>query len=166
MPHAKHLAPSLRLSLLPIALMSLLLMSETGRSQSTDFDVSTLEEALQFRCIGPFRGGRSAAVTGVPGDPMTFYMGATGGGVWKTDDYGTTWYPISDGYIQTGSIGAIRVAPSDSDVVYVGTGSDGIRSNVITGRGLYRSDDAGRSWELMGLDPDSIFAHSDLLIVS
>ncbi|MCH7892056.1 MAG: hypothetical protein IH921_11200, partial [Gemmatimonadetes bacterium] len=78
-------------------------------------------------------------------------MGATGGGVWKTEDYGTTWRPISDGYFETGSIGSIRVAPSDSEIVYVGTGSDGIRSNVIVGRGVYRSDNAGSTWARVGL---------------
>jgi photosystem II stability/assembly factor-like uncharacterized protein len=106
---------------------------------------------LTYRSVGPSRGGRVTAVAGHPSHPHTFYMGATGGGVWKTDDYGTTWYPISDGYFETGSIGAIRVAPSNPDIVYVGTGSDGIRSNVITGRGAYRSDDAGETWRHIGL---------------
>lgn len=107
--------------------------------------------ALSYRNVGPSRGGRVTAVAGHRDHPFTFYMGATGGGVWKTDDYGNTWRPISDGYFETGSIGSIRVAPSDSDVLYVGTGSDGIRSNVIIGRGLYYSDDAGESWERRGL---------------
>ncbi|MDH3456941.1 MAG: hypothetical protein OER90_08870, partial [Gemmatimonadota bacterium] len=83
--------------------------------------------------------------------PETFYMGATGGGVWKTTDYGQVWRNVSDGYFQTGSIGAIRVANSDPNVVYVGTGSDGIRSNVIAGRGVYRSSDAGETWSFIGL---------------
>jgi photosystem II stability/assembly factor-like uncharacterized protein len=78
-------------------------------------------------------------------------MGATGGGVWKTSDYGRNWRPISDGYFETGSIGSIRVAPSNSDIVYVGTGSDGIRSNVILGRGVYKSSDAGETWTFAGL---------------
>jgi photosystem II stability/assembly factor-like uncharacterized protein len=78
-------------------------------------------------------------------------MGATGGGVWKTTDYGINWLPISDGYFETGSIGAIRVADSDPNIVYVGTGSDGIRSNVITGRGMYKSTDAGETWDFIGL---------------
>jgi photosystem II stability/assembly factor-like uncharacterized protein len=91
------------------------------------------------------------AVAGVPGQAGTFYMGATGGGVWKTTDYGQSWRPMTDGPFATGSIGAIRVASSKTDVVYVGTGSDGIRSNVIQGKGMYRSDDAGRSWRHIGL---------------
>lgn len=110
---------------------------------------SSLE--LRYRSIGPTRGGRATTVTGVPGQPGTFYMGATGGGVWKTLDYGQSWRPISDGHFATGSIGAIRVAPSRPDVVYVGTGSDGIRSNVILGKGMYRSEDAGRTWRHIGL---------------
>jgi hypothetical protein len=79
-------------------------------------------------------------------------MGATGGGVWKTTDYGISWHPISDGYFATGSIGAIRVAESDPDVVYVSTGSDGLRSNVIIGKGVYKSIDAGKSWKHVGLE--------------
>lgn len=106
---------------------------------------------LEYRMIGPSRGGRVTAVAGIPDRPSTFYMGATGGGVWKTVDYGNSWTNVSDGFFETGSIGAIRVAPSNPDVVYVGTGSDGIRSNVITGLGAYRSDDAGETWRHLGL---------------
>jgi hypothetical protein len=110
-----------------------------------------LFSGLRYRMIGPSRGGRVTAVAGHADRPGTFYMGATGGGVWKTTDYGQSWGNVSDGYFATGSIGAIRVADSDPDVVYVGTGSDGLRSNVITGRGVYRSDDAGASWQFVGL---------------
>ncbi len=123
-------------------------------SASAQEEMSGLERAfsdLSYRNVGPSRGGRVTAVAGHRAHPFTFYMGATGGGVWKTTDYGTTWHPISDGYFETGSIGSIRVAPSNPDVVYVGTGSDGIRSNVITGRGLYYSSDAGETWERRGL---------------
>ncbi len=108
-------------------------------------------QALRFRNIGPFRGGRSTTVTGVPQRKHEFWFGATGGGVWKTIDDGHSWYNVSDGAFSTGSIGAIRVAPSDPNVVWVGTGSDGIRSNVIVGRGIYRSDDAGSTWRFAGL---------------
>lgn len=107
---------------------------------------------LRYRSVGPSRGGRVTAVAGHRDHPYTFYMGATGGGVWKTEDYGTTWRPISDGYFNTGSIGSIRVADSNSNILYVGTGSDGIRSNVIMGRGAYRSDDAGETWRHIGLE--------------
>ncbi len=81
----------------------------------------------------------------------TFYMGATGGGVWKTVDYGQNWVNVSDGFFASPSIGAIRVAPSIPSIIYVGTGSDGIRSNIITGRGVYKSVDGGRNWEFLGL---------------
>jgi photosystem II stability/assembly factor-like uncharacterized protein len=110
-----------------------------------------LFEGLSYRSIGPSRGGRVTAVTGIADEPGTFYMGATGGGVWKTTDYGATWANVSDGYFQTGSVGAIDVADSDPNIVYVGTGSDGIRSNVITGRGVYKSIDAGEAWSFIGL---------------
>jgi photosystem II stability/assembly factor-like uncharacterized protein len=106
---------------------------------------------LKWRNVGPHRGGRVTAVSGVRTQPNVFYMGATGGGVWKTDDYGITWTPISDGQIATGSIGAIAVADSDPNVVYVGTGSQAIRSNVIIGRGMYKSTDAGKTWQFVGL---------------
>lgn len=118
---------------------------------SADQVPPTMFQDLTFRMVGPSRGGRVTAVAGHRSHPYTFYMGATGGGVWKTEDYGMTWRAISDGYFETGSIGAIRVAPSDPDIVYVGTGSDGIRSNVIVGRGVYRSDDAGETWDHVGL---------------
>ncbi len=106
---------------------------------------------MDYRSVGPSRGGRVTTVTGHPSHPGTFYMGSTGGGVWKTDDYGLSWRNVSDGYFATASMGAIRVAPSDPDIVYAGTGSDGIRSNVILGRGIYRSDDAGETWRFLGL---------------
>jgi len=107
---------------------------------------------LQYNNVGPSRGGRVTAVAGHRAQPSTFYMGASGGGVWKTEDYGQTWRPVSDGYFATGSIGAIRVADSDPNIVYVSTGSDGLRSNVIIGKGVYKSTDAGRTWEHVGLE--------------
>jgi photosystem II stability/assembly factor-like uncharacterized protein len=106
---------------------------------------------LRWRSVGPHRGGRSTAAAGVRTQPNVFYMGATGGGVWKTENYGITWRPVTDGQIATGSIGAIDVSDSNPDVVYVGTGSEAIRSNVILGRGVYKSVDAGKTWQFVGL---------------
>jgi photosystem II stability/assembly factor-like uncharacterized protein len=111
---------------------------------------NTFQE-LRWRSVGPHRGGRSTAAAGVRTQPNVFYMGATGGGVWKTENYGITWTPISDGQIETGSIGAIDVSDSNPNVIYVGTGSEAIRSNVIVGRGVYKSTDAGRTWQFAGL---------------
>ena len=106
---------------------------------------------LKYRMVGPSRGGRVTAVTGHRKQPGTFYLGSSGGGVFKTTDYGVTWKPVTDGFLDTGSIGAIEVAESNPDIVYVGTGSDGIRSNVIQGKGVYRSNDGGRTWASLGL---------------
>ena len=114
------------------------------------YDSSYLD-ALKFRMVGPSRGGRVTAVAGVASQPRTFYMGAASGGVFKTTDAGATWLPISDGAFAVGSIGAMEVAPSDANVVYVGTGSESLRSNVSIGRGVYRSDDAGKTWRFIGL---------------
>jgi photosystem II stability/assembly factor-like uncharacterized protein len=107
---------------------------------------------LQYRHVGPIRGGRVTAVTGIANEPSTFYMGASGGGLWKSTDYGTSWTNMSDGFFKTPSIGAIAVAQNDPNIVYVGTGSDGIRSNVIIGKGVYKSIDAGQSWKHIGLE--------------
>ena len=133
------------------ALVNPITFPEESIAQEVASPVEQAFQALNYRNVGPSRGGRVTAVAGHPAHPFTFYLGATGGGVWKTEDYGTTWRPISDGYFETGSIGSIRVAPSDSEIVYVGTGSDGLRSNVIVGRGVYRSDNAGRTWDRVGL---------------
>jgi photosystem II stability/assembly factor-like uncharacterized protein len=106
---------------------------------------------LRWRNVGPTRGGRVTAIAGVRSQPCTFYMGATGGGVWKTETCGNVWTPVSDGQIDTGSIGSIDVSESNPSIVWVGTGSAAIRSNVIIGRGVYKSTDAGRTWQFMGL---------------
>ncbi len=113
-------------------------------------DPSALQD-LRWRHVGPHRGGRVTAIAGVRTQPCTFYQGGTGGGVFKTTDCGHTWLPVSDGQIATGSIGAIEVSDSRPDVVYVGTGSAAIRSNVIIGRGMYKSTDAGKTWQYIGL---------------
>jgi len=149
----KKLLAILTLSVLSILILShvVLLMAQDTKSQENVVYSSSLFNDMKYRYVGPSRGGRVTAVAGIPSQPSTFYMGATGGGVWKTTDYGQSWFNVSDGYFETGSIGAIRVAGSDPDIVYVGTGSDGIRSNVITGKGVYKSTDAGKSWKFIGL---------------
>ena len=108
--------------------------------------------AVKFRQIGPFRGGRVDAVTGVPGEPMVYYFGGTGGGVFKTTNGGHTWEPITDGQINFGSIGSIAVASSDHNVIYVGTGESAIRGNASRGDGVYKSVDAGKTWTHVGLE--------------
>lgn len=111
-----------------------------------------LLETMEYREVGPFRGGRSTAVGGFSDDPHQFIMGTTGGGVWMTDDAGESWVNVTDGFLDVSSVGAVEVAPGDPNVIYVGTGSAGIRGNVITGRGVWRSTDRGRSWSFMGLE--------------
>jgi photosystem II stability/assembly factor-like uncharacterized protein len=131
----------------------------------------TIYSSLEFRNIGPFRGGRSAAVTGVAGKPNLYYFGGAGGGVWQTKDGGQTWTNISDGYFG-GSIGAVTVAESNPNVIYVGGGEQTVRGNVSYGYGMFKSIDGGKSWDSIGLadsrhiarirvhprDPDLVYA--------
>lgn len=114
---------------------------------------STRFASLSYRLLGPFRGGRSTAVTGIAEEPNTFLMGSTGGGVWKSDDAGNSWKNISDGFFG-GSVGALDVADSDPNVIYVGTGSGDVRGNSSQGRGMWKSLDAGKTWQFIGL-PES-----------
>jgi len=113
------------------------------------FDQKLFQE-LRWRLIGPFRGGRVLAVTGVRGQPEVYYFGAVGGGVWKTSDAGRTWKPIFDSQ-PIASIGAIAVAPSDASVIYVGSGEADMRSSISSGNGMYKSTDAGKTWTHIGL---------------
>lgn len=119
---------------------------------SSDVDPNLLQ-ALEWRNVGPFRGGRATAVAGVPSKPFTFYMGATGGGVWRTSDGGESWRNISDGWFETGSVGAVTVAPSDPNVVYVGMGEACVRGVTTShGDGVYKSTDGGETWTHLGLE--------------
>lgn len=120
-----------------------------GRSSASAMDTSLLS-TMQYRHIGPFRGGRAAAVAGTPLNDRLYYMGATGGGVWKTADGGASWENISDGFFG-GSVGAVEVAPSDPNVIYVGGGEVTVRGNVSHGYGMWKSVDAGKTWSFTGL---------------
>ena len=131
------------------------LPAHAQRSRATAASVppaldSTLLGSMKYRLIGPFRGGRSTAIAGVTASPFLFYSGSTGGGVWKTDDAGQNWTPISDKFFG-GVIGSIDVADSDPNVIYAGTGSQDVRGNSSTGRGMWKSTDAGRTWKFSGL---------------
>lgn len=136
-------------------LIYLFAISFISNAQTTTVadDWNKLLQPLKWRNIGPFRGGRSVCATGVPGDITTYYMGTTGGGLWKTDDMGITWRNISDGYFKTGSVGAVAVPESDPNIVYVGMGEHAPRG-VMThhGDGVYKSADAGKTWKQMGLE--------------
>ena len=106
---------------------------------------TAITRALRWRSIGPDRGGRSIAATGVRGRPREAYFGATGGGLWKTTDGGASWSPITDGQIKSASVGAVAVSESNPDVVYIGMGETCIRGNIMAGDGVYKSTDAGKT---------------------
>lgn len=147
-------APTLgrRLTLAALLLSVALPAPTPTAAQDAPVDPS-LYSAMEWRGIGPFRGGRSVAVAGIATQPMTYYMGTVGGGVWKTTDAGVTWANVTDGQLSTSSVGAIAVAESDPNVVYVGMGEHAIRGVMTShGDGVYRSTDAGRTWEHLGLD--------------
>ncbi|HKW87532.1 MAG TPA: hypothetical protein VJN21_02125 [Candidatus Acidoferrales bacterium] len=135
---------------LALAILSSVSVSFAAPQTSAPQNFEHVFDAMHWRLIGPFRGGRALAVTGVPGQPTTFYFGAVGGGVWKTTNTGRTWSPIFDAE-PIASIGAIAVAPSDPNVIYAGTGEADMRSDISYGDGMYKSTDAGKTWKHIGL---------------
>src|SRR3954471_7556528 len=135
------------LAALPVHMPPALMHSGAARAAT----ITDLYSGLRWRMLGPFRGGRVAAATGVPGRPNEFYFGAVNGGVWKTIDGGRVWYPIFDSQ-STASIGAITVAPSQPNIVYVGSGESTLRDSVGFGNGVYKSTDGGKTWAHMGLE--------------
>lgn len=146
----KTLLSSLCLFLFVITSLTVSGQRKSKNSSNTVNYPENLYKGLTWRSIGPFRGGRSAAVTGVPGKANLYYMGATGGGVWRTTDAGNTWENISDGFFG-GSIGAVAVSEWDNNVIYVGGGEETVRGNVSSGTGMYKSVDAGKNWKFIGL---------------
>lgn len=144
----KKIHASVRASL-PLLLIALATFLPSANAQST-FDES-LYDALRYRLVGPYRGGRSATVTGIPGDRDTYYFGSVGGGVWRSDDGGTKWRNISDGYFG-GSVGSVAVSESDPNVIFVGLGEKTVRGNVSSNFGVWRSTDAGKTWTFVGLE--------------
>ena len=160
MNHESSLAPSIR-RIFALSAVLALGSASPALAQGSHFDYVEREanvvvspkllENIEFRSLNFSRGGRSTAVTGVPSQPLVYYMGAAGGGVWKTIDAGDHWENVSDGFFGVGSIGAIAVADSDPNVIYVGTGSACPRGNVSSGDGVYKSTDAGKTWGHVGL---------------
>jgi photosystem II stability/assembly factor-like uncharacterized protein len=138
-----------RQSLICCALLALLAAPASPQSAA---EVAALMPPLEWRSIGPDRGGRSIAVAGHRERPFEYYFGATGGGLFKTSDGGSSWFPVTDGQIGSASVGAVTVAESDPDVIYIGMGEVQLRANVLQGDGVYRSDDGGRTWRHLGLD--------------
>ncbi|MDP7128478.1 MAG: glycosyl hydrolase, partial [Candidatus Marinimicrobia bacterium] len=114
---------------------------------------TTVKDVMKWRNIGPFRGGRSLTAVGSPNDPLTYYFGSVGGGIWKTTDGGIVWKNVSDGFLKTGSVGALAVAESDPNIIYAGMGEACIRPVMTShGDGIYKSMDAGDTWSHIGLE--------------
>ncbi len=147
---------TLKLFLIFLLLLPLNIEAQRRKKKKTEPTIKitdSLFHGLKWRNIGPFRGGRSVASSGVVGHPHTYYMGSTGGGVWKTTDDGLTWKNISDGFFKTGSVGAIAVSESDPNIVIVATGEHAIRGVMTSmGDGVYKSTDAGKTWSHLGLE--------------
>jgi photosystem II stability/assembly factor-like uncharacterized protein len=138
-----------RVSLVLVSILTLLGVFPAMGQQAPQYDPKLFAE-MRWRCIGPFRGGRTVAISGVPNQPNVFYMAAVNGGVWKTTDFGNTWFPIFDDQ-PSGSVGALAVAPSNPQIIYVGSGEGLQRPDLAVGDGVYKSIDAGKTWTHLGL---------------
>src|SRR6267154_6374754 len=132
-----------RLFVLPLLLISIQLFAQTS-NPAPSYDPKFYDK-LKWRNIGPNRGGRSLGAAGSPGRIYEYYFGATGGGLWKTTDGGTTWRPVTDGQLHSSSVGAVAVSESNPDVVYIGMGEVELRGNIMQGDGVYRTVDAGKT---------------------
>ncbi|HEY7545167.1 MAG TPA: glycosyl hydrolase, partial [Blastocatellia bacterium] len=144
------------ISILPVILLCLIgCGAGSVFTQTISQDKPVYEEKfwdkLKWRNIGPDRGGRSLAATGSPGRVNEYYFGATGGGLWKTADGGLTWFPVTDGQITSSSVGAVAVAETNPDVVYIGMGEVQLRGSITQGDGVYKSTDGGKTWRHLGL---------------
>src|SRR5712664_4102519 len=128
--------------------LSLLAICSLVSAETYDASLFT---ALKWRNIGPNRGGRSITSAGSTSRPLEYYFGAVGGGLWKTTDGGTTWNPVTDGQIHSSSVGAVAVSESNPDVIYIGMGEACLRGNIMQGDGVYKSNDAGKTWTHIGL---------------
>ncbi len=136
-----------------VAFATLFLSFAGLEAQSQNVEVvldSGLLDGYKWRNIGPDRGGRSIAASGVRGRPDEGYFGATGGGLWKTVDSGENWFPVTDFQVSSASVGAVAVSETDPDLVFIGMGETAIRGNILPGDGVYRSRDAGETWEHVG----------------
>ncbi|MEO1203180.1 MAG: glycosyl hydrolase, partial [Pseudomonadota bacterium] len=143
---------TLRAVTLPLIGLAMM-VAPSANAQAADTVDPRLYQTLKYRSIGPFRGGRVTAVAGIEEQPLVYYMGATGGGVWKTTSAGASWENVSDGFFNTTGIGAIDVADSDPNIVYVGTGEGPVRGvKTSHGDGVYKSTDAGKTWTHLGLE--------------
>ena len=127
-------------------------------SLNTYANQDSIINAMEWRGIGPDRGGRSLAVSGSPSRINEYYFGAVGGGLWKTLDGGQTWFPVTDGQIKSSSVGAVAVSESNPDIVYIGMGETELRGNVMQGDGVYKSIDGGENWSHLGLEETQAIA--------
>jgi photosystem II stability/assembly factor-like uncharacterized protein len=158
MTRSKKTSNRLALGLLALVAIAGALRGVSTRAQSSDAIDASLYSGLRWRSVGPARGGRSIAVGGSAARPNEYYFGATGGGVWKSTDFGHTWAPVADNFLKTSSVGALAIAESNPDVVYAGMGEACFRGNIIQGDGVYKTTDAGQTWSHVGLADTQVIA--------